>query len=348
MSRFEGLVDQERPLRILAGILAKGNIPHAFLFTGIDGIGKRTTAILFAMARNCQALQASAATDGEVNDTGAHGIITPCGRCNPCVKIMAGTHPDVIVVQPEGDVIKIAQVRELSQRLTFKPHEAKSRVVVISDAQAMNVEASNALLKALEEPPPQTYFILTAGQMADLLPTVVSRCQHIRFNPVAAEKIAHHLVHTRGLAPPEAGLAAVVSEGSMSKALELAERPALIEEISLRRKWLVTEMIELPSRSLPVILMFAEKLAADKKHVMSLLEMIKRFLRDAAVGRFCPEKIAGTDLREAVLALARNNSLPALFLKMDAVAEAEQAIRGHANLRLILEAMALRLADRAV
>ena len=232
-------------------------------------------------------------------------------------------------------------------RFVFKPHEAMARVVVISDAQAMNMEASNALLKALEEPPPLTYFFLTAGQTADLLPTVVSRCQHIRFNPVSAEKITHFLVQNCGLESSTAEMAAVFSQGSMSKALELAERPERIQDMSLLRKWLVTEMIDLPACSIPVILMFAEKLAADKKNVLSLLEMMRRFLRDAAVGRCCPEKIAGTDLREAIMEIARTNSLPALFLKMDAVAEAEQAIRGHANQRLMLEAMALRLADRA-
>ena len=334
-------------MRLLAGILAKGNVPHAFLFTGIDGIGKRTAAILFAMARNCQALPSPATAVGKDDASGFQDMIAPCGQCKACVKIMSGSHPDVIVVQPEGDVVKIAQVRELIQRLTFKPHEARVRVVVISDAQAMNMEAANALLKVLEEPPPQTCFFLTAGQTADLLPTVVSRCQHVRFNPVSAEKIERHLVQSCGLEPSAAALTAVISDGSMARALELAERPERITDMALRRKWLITEMIGLPARSVAVIMLFAEKLAADKKHVLSFLEMMRRFLRDATVFRFCPEKIVSTDLREAVAEIAQSNSLPALLLKIEAVAEAEQAIRGHANQRLMLEAMALRLADRA-
>jgi DNA polymerase-3 subunit delta' len=344
--RFEGLVDQKRPLRILSGILAKGNIPHAFLFTGIDGIGKRTAAVLFAMVQNCQVLQPfTIATDRDAG-AGCHDMMTPCGQCNSCVKIMAGSHPDVMIVEPEGDVIKIAQVRELSQRLTFKPHDAKARVVVISDAQAMNVEASNALLKALEEPPPQTYFFLTAGQTADLLPTVVSRCQHVRFNPVSTEKIEDCLVHNCGLDPSSAGLAAIISEGSMAEALALAERPERLRDMVLRRKWLVMEMIRLPSSPLPAILTFAQKLAADRKNLLPSLEMIRRFLRDAAVSLCCPERITSTDLREAIADLARHNSPAALFFKMDAVTDAAQAIRQHGNQRLMLEAMALRLADK--
>jgi DNA polymerase-3 subunit delta' len=220
-------------------------------------------------------------------------------------------------------------------------------VVVISDAQAMNVEASNALLKALEEPPPQTFFFLTAGQTADLLPTVVSRCQHIRFNPVSAEKIEQYLIVHRGLESPAARSAAIISDGSVSTALALGERPDSLRDMESRRQWLITEMIRLPSCSIPMILMFAQKLAADKIHLLPSLEIMKRFLRDAVIADCCPEKIANTDLREDVYAIARGNSRPTLFSKINAVEDAEQAIGQNANQRLLLEVMAMRLADMA-
>lgn len=346
MPRLDGLIDQERPLRILAGILAKGNIPHAFLFTGKDGIGKRTAAIRFAMARNCQAWPPVITADKKDTAAGLPDTMTSCGQCRACVKIMAGSHPDVMVVEPEGDVIKIAQIRELSQRLAFKPHEARMRAVVISDAQTMNVEASNALLKALEEPPPQTFFFLTAGQTADLLPTVVSRCQHIRFNPVSAEKIEQYLIHSYGLSPRAARSTAIISDGSVSKALELSGRPESLRDMELWRQWLAGEMIKLPACPIPMILVFAQKLATDKKHLLPSLEIIKQFIRDAVISNRCPEKITNTDSREAVYDIARENALPTLFLKIGAVAEAEQAIQQHANQRLALEVMAMRLADR--
>jgi DNA polymerase-3 subunit delta' len=220
-------------------------------------------------------------------------------------------------------------------------------VVILSDAQAMNVEASNALLKALEEPPPRTFFFLTAGQTADLLPTVVSRCQHIRFNPVSAEKIEQHLIHHCGLTPPAAKSAAIISDGSVAKALALSERPDSLRDMALRRQWLATEIVRLPSRSIPMVLMFAQKLAADKNSLLPSLEFMKGFLRDAAVSNCCPDQIANTDLREAVDDIARGNSLPDLVLKISAVEDTEQAIRHHANQRLMLEVLALRLADMA-
>ncbi|MEW6076231.1 MAG: DNA polymerase III subunit delta' [Thermodesulfobacteriota bacterium] len=343
MPRFHELIDQERPLRILSGILTKGNIPHAFLLTGIDGIGKRSTAIHFAMARNCHGLK---------HDGGASGtrdmMTTPCGQCGACVKIMAGSHPDVLMIEPAGDVIKIAQIRELSRRLAFQPQEGgAARVVIISDAQAMNVEAANALLKALEEPPPLTFFFLTAGQPADLLPTVVSRCQHIRFNPVSTEKIERFLTEHHGISPTTARPAAILADGSMARALDLSERPETLHGMERRRQWLAAEMAGLPSYPIPRILLFAQKLAADKNDLPDFLRLIKGLLRDAAICGTCPEKLINTDLREAIEEMARKNSLSAIFDKITAVEEADQAIRQHANQRLTLEALSIRLADIA-
>jgi DNA polymerase-3 subunit delta' len=338
--RFHELIDQERPLRILSGILTKGNIPHAFLFTGIDGIGKRSTAIHFAMVRNCHGLKREDAASS------SRDMMTPCGQCGACVKIMAGSHPDVVVIKPAGDVIKIAQIRELSRRLAFQPQEGgAARVVIISDAQAMNVEAANALLKALEEPPPLTFFFLTAGQPADLLPTVVSRCQHIRFNPVSADKIEEFLTARHGINPSTARAAAILADGSMARALDLSGRPEALQEMERRRQWLAAEMAGLPSFPIPRILLFAQKLGADKNGLPDLLQLIKGLLRDAAIYGTCPEKSINTDLRGAIEEIARENSLSAIFDKINAVEEADQAIRQHANQRLTLEAMSIRLAD---
>ncbi len=348
MPRFDGLIDQDRPLRILAGILAKGNIPHAFLLTGIDGIGKRTAAIRFAMALNCHASQSPAMIEAAGAASGPPGAAIPCGQCSACVKILAGSHPDVMVVEPSGDVIKIGQIRELIRRLAFTPHETKAaRVVVISDAQTMNVEASNALLKALEEPPSQTFIFLTAGQTADLLPTVVSRCQHLRFNPVSAEKIAQHLIQNRGLDAAAAGAAAVMADGSFAAALDLSSRPSTLAEMASRRRWLAAEINRLPTCPIPMVMMFAQKLAADKQSLLLSLDLIGRFLRDALVALYCPERLTNTDLREAITAIARDNAPPVLLLKMTAVADAEQAVRQHANQRLTTEVLAMRLAGLA-
>ena len=191
---FESIIDQERPIRILTTLLNRGNIPHALLFTGIDGVGKREAAVALAMASNCLAVGAVETQPDRPSGSGGHRspIADPaktsggCGTCKACRKILSGNHPDLLWIKPTGTAIKIGQIRELAERVALKPYEANCRVVIVADANKMNAAASNALLKLLEEPPASNLFILTAPQPGDLLPTVVSRCQHIRFSPISS------------------------------------------------------------------------------------------------------------------------------------------------------------------
>ena len=117
MPGFESIIDQKRPIRILTTCLRDGNIPHALLFTGISGIGKRTTARLFSKACNCEALASG------VSRKRLDGI--PCCRCRSCRKIKSGNHPDIIHIKPSGNIIKIAQIRNLCHTLSMKPYDVK-------------------------------------------------------------------------------------------------------------------------------------------------------------------------------------------------------------------------------
>ncbi|RPJ72983.1 MAG: DNA polymerase III subunit delta', partial [Desulfobacteraceae bacterium] len=186
MPGFDAIIGQPRPIRILTRLLARGILPHALLFTGMEGVGKKTTAAAVIMACNCLG-------SSEAEDDG-RGRMTPgaggCGTCAACRKIAAGSHPDLRRLAPAGGMIKIEPIRELCAFLNMKPFEARMRAVVITDAQALNPAAGNALLKMLEEPPPQTVMILTTAQAADVLPTIVSRCRQIHFAPLVRRDVA--------------------------------------------------------------------------------------------------------------------------------------------------------------
>jgi DNA polymerase III subunit delta' len=197
LSGFDGIVGQGPAIRSLTQILKSGRMPHALLFTGIDGVGKRTAAVRLAMAANCRpgpALKRPETVAANPDAPPGH----PCGQCGPCSRIAQGIHPDVTLVLPEGGVIKIAQIRNLCRILSMKPFEGETRVAILIDAHLMNPSAANALLKVLEEPPEKTLLILTAGQSADFLPTIVSRCQHIRFNPVSRAALSGALTGITG------------------------------------------------------------------------------------------------------------------------------------------------------
>ena len=345
MPGFYSLVDQQRPIRILTTLLRKGTIPHALLFTGIDGVGRMTAATTFAMACNCSFLTAeypSKNRDDHRLSQDQPVRLDPCFHCKSCRKIKTDNHPDVLILRPSGPgpYIRIGQIRSLREILAMKPYEARIRVVIILDAHSMNPAAGNALLKILEEPPDRTHLILIASQTSDLLPTIVSRCQHIRFNPVSQDSLKAWLVEKKDFAPDEAAILASMANGSISKALSMREANWITH-----RNWLVNEVEHLPEKTIGSVLAFAEKLTKNKERLHESLEIIKVWLRDLAVYKFDPEKIINKDLTHKIQYVSQEMSIQSIILKIESIQTAQKNLRANTNLRLTLEVMALRLAN---
>ena len=347
MSGFESIIEQERPVRILKTLHRKDTIPHALLFTGQAGVGKHSAAIALAMICNCIGRETPPASHSDAQTQLRSPAIRddePCGVCPACRKIMSGNHPDVIHIKPTGATIKIAQVRALCEALSMKPYEARMRVVIVTDAHAMNPSAGNALLKMLEEPPDRTILILTAPQSVDLLPTIVSRCQLVRFNPITRRTIAAELVKQHGLEKQAASVLAAVSNGSLTRA------KTLVQSDWLRyRNWLITASGlaapgQLDPRDTGQLLAFAETLSARKEVVSESLTALLTWLRDLIVCRYAPECIVNTDLIDKLQRVSEKNPVSAVMNKMEAIRTAQKDIEANANLRLTLEVMMLRLA----
>lgn len=259
--------------------------------------------------------------------------------------MISGNHPDVIHIAPSGSYIKIDQIRLLIDTLSLKPYEALCRVVLITDAHAMNPEASNALLKVLEEPPPQTVLILTARQSSDLLPTVVSRCQQIRFNPLPLEDLIGLLAKNKGVDRETARIISVMAGGSYVKATSMVGTDWVD-----RRKWLLSASgIDRPYECSvwPVhrYLAFVEKLLQKKDVVTDSLEIMKSWLRDLIVFRFSPDHVINRDLITQIDQASQNVKLESLLAKIEAIHSAQKALYSNANLRLTLETMVLRIAS---
>jgi DNA polymerase-3 subunit delta' len=196
-------------------------LASSFLFAGPTGIGKRTFALKLAQAMLCQ--------------TRPEEALNPCGTCPSCVQVSAGTHPDFDLVGKPDDKSFIPlelligerehRRREgLCHRIGMKPSAGRRKIAVIDDADYLNAEGANSLLKTLEEPPPRSVLILIGTSPSKQLPTIRSRCQLIRFRPLPVETVAELLVSKGFVADPaEARRLARYSEGSLQQALELAD-----------------------------------------------------------------------------------------------------------------------------
>ena len=347
MPGFESLINQERPIRILTTLLQNGTLPHALLFTGTAGVGKQAAADALAMACNCQGAipefhaedpsgQTPANSSGSINSI----AVNACGVCKSCRKIAAGNHPDIIRIKPAGHFIKIDQIRSLLQNLAMKPYEATTRFAILSEAQAMNAAASNALLKILEEPPQRSMLILIADQKSDLLPTIVSRCQHVGFNPIPKEIIAAWLENKHGLEQPAADILAAMDNGSFSKA------QMMIKDNWLQhRKWLIDEMIRLSQQPIARLLALAEKLSKQEGKLAESLEIIKVWFRDRIVCQYDDAKIINRDVADKFKNASQKNNLTELLSKVDAVQKTQNRLAANTNLRLTLESLLIKLAQ---
>lgn len=347
MPGFELLINQEQPIRTLTALLRNGTLPHALLFTGTEGVGKQAAAVALAMACNCQRELPEFKAEhrsgqAPVNSSGEFNLLTmdACGVCKSCRKIAAGNHPDIIRIQPIGPFIKIGQIRALLQTLAMKPYEAITRVAILSEAQAMNAAASNALLKILEEPPSRSMLVLTATQKSDLLPTIVSRCQHVGFNPIPDEKIAAWLKNKHGLEQQAADILAVMANGSFSRAQMMVKNNWL-----QRRKWVIEEMAHLSLQPISHLFALAEKLSKEKEALAQSLEIIKVWFRDLIINQYDAGKIINRDVADKIETASQKNNLSDLLSKVDAVQKTQNRLAANTNLRLTLESLLIELAQ---
>jgi DNA polymerase-3 subunit delta' len=310
-------------------------MPHALLFTGIDGVGKRTAAVRLAMAFNCMGCLDLKQPD-EVVENPDEPSKRPCGQCSPCLRIAAGIHPDIALILPEGGVIKIAQIRNLCRTLSMKPFEGKMRIAILIDAHLMNHSAGNALLKVLEEPPEQTLLILTARQTSDLLPTIVSRCQHIRFTPVPRAALSAALIQHHDFDTDEALTVAALAGGSFSRALAMKNSAWM-----RRRDWLINELDRLGSSPLHVVLALSEKLSKNREVLSDVFEIMICWFRDLLVVTRDPAKVINLDRLDHVQEASRRFMAKELIYCVNAIETTQAHVEARTNARLSMDHLLL-------
>ena len=225
---FRAITGHRPLLELLARATARDTLPPSLVFAGPGGVGKRLTAVALAQALNCDRPTAYHVHGDTGGDAPTSAGKDACGECAPCKRIARGVHADVLVVEPgDSGTIKLDQVREAIDRTAYRPFEGRRRLVMIDGADALNVEAQNALLKTLEEPPPASVFVLVTDRPDMLLPTVRSRCQRLRFGPLSPADVAAVLVRDHDMSDSEAHAAAAAADGSIGRALDGSAEDAM-------------------------------------------------------------------------------------------------------------------------
>jgi DNA polymerase-3 subunit delta' len=268
---FQDVLGHSKEISILKRAISSGRVPHCYLFAGPEGVGKRLTARAFAKALNCET------PAGGINSV--EDRVDSCGVCTSCRQIDEGSHLNLVRVEPVLGVLRIDQVRELQNALKYRV-ESGQRVAIVDGADKLMKGAANAMLKTLEEPPANSIIILITSRPAELLPTILSRCQRVNFRPLPEETVLNVLINTFGegeLATEEAATIARFSGGSLARALEVVRGGE-----QARRKGFLERFLRLTPGDGDAILGAARDLSKEED-IEEALEFLKTWYRDQVV-----------------------------------------------------------------
>ncbi len=330
---FRAITGHRPLLELLARAVARGALPPSLIFSGPAGIGKRLTAVALAQALNCARPESFA--DG----------VDACGTCPSCTRIARGVHADVLVVEPgDSGAIKLDQVRDAIDRTAFRPFEGKRRVVAIDDADMLNVEAQNALLKTLEEPPSASVFVLITERQDILLPTVRSRCHRLRFAPLAPGDVADVLMRHHGMNAAEAHAAAAAADGSIGRAIDGTAEAAIEAREAAARLLQGTAASSDPRRRLDGAKALVGG-AGDRDELSRRLLALSSLLRDIGLlnARADDRALANADLKPQLQALLRSYDGDRALHAFSAVDRALWALDRNASPKIVADWLALNI-----
>lgn len=337
MSDFDQMQYQAEILSELTHIIQAKKIPNALLFFGNENTGRKKAAFFFAKGCNC-----------------FKGAGLACNNCKSCRKIDAKSHPDILSVDHEQGkkIISISQIRELGLAISSRPNEAKFRMVLILNADLMNIQAQNALLKMLEEPPEKTFFILVANKISFLLPTISSRCRKLRFKPLTDKIIEQCLVHEFNIDGQLAKIASKTSDSDLKKAklylnLNQDEEDQDVDWIK-KREWLLKSLAGImkarTDKAVSNGLMLSQKLSQDPDAVEDVIAIMKTFFRDLLIFNFHPKKLVNLDFFDTFADISEMVETKQKIKWVKDLFETEKRLASNSGLRLTLDRFFLKIA----
>ncbi len=339
MTSFNELFGQGRPIKILQSILQTGNVPNALFFTGEEGIGKRSAAMIFIQTLFCKNIPVGAPLAAPIN---------PCNTCLSCQKIQSGNHPDFLTIAPMEDEhsIKIDGIRAMQDTIHFEPIDGKWKIILIAPAEALTVQAQNGLLKTLEEAPPYAVLILIASKSGLLIPTLLSRCAKVPFSPLSLSQIEAILMEKKQWSTGDARLVAAFTGGKLGEALSLE-----VEEAREKEEALNVLVKEETLSHYDTLFEMAKTHAGSLETMSRALYYLSAYFRDILVMRMMGGRSDSADLvfswrkEEIARWAARLNAEEATKFLAN-IAAIEQTLSRNINKQLALETLLMQMRDK--
>ena len=328
MPGFEEIVGHKEIIRHLQNAIRLGKVSHAYIFSGETGCGKKLLATAFAMTLQCE----------------QRGV-DPCLTCSSCKKAMSKNHPDIInITHEKPNSIGIEDIRsQLIDDVAIKPYCSSYKIYIISEAEKLTLQAQNALLKTIEEPPAYAVILLLTNNMDALLPTITSRCVKLGLRPVKESMVKEYLMEKLHIPDYQAKMDASLAQGNIGKAKQLAQSEdfAQVAENSFRllRRSGDMELYELVDA--------IKMLSADKQNIYDYLDLFTMWFRDVLLFKATREvdglvfKDQFNDIKER----AGKSSYEGLETIIDAIEKARTRLHANVNFDLVMELLFLTIKE---
>ena len=328
MAGFGDIVGHEQIIWHLQNAIRMGKVSHAYLLNGEPGSGKKLLADCFAMTLQCEA-----------------GGIDPCMECHSCKQALTNNQPDIIrVTHEKPNTISVEDIRtQLNGDIQIKPYSSRYKIYIVADADLMTVQAQNALLKTIEEPPAYAVILLLANNADRLLPTILSRCVRLNLKAVRDQDIREYLMDKMKIPDYQADVSLKFAQGNVGKAVQLASSETFAvmkdEALSLLHETYRMELYELMDA--------VKKISDYKNDIDSFLDIVTIWLRDVLMFKATQDAnslIFREDL-SAITARARKSSYEGLEEMIQAVDRARARLKANVNFDLVLELLLLTIKE---
>lgn len=324
---FETIIGQKAIVANMESMLASGRISHAYVFTGPEGIGKKTLAEAFSGALLCTGNREE----------------RPCGECTACIMKQNGSNPDYRELETDAASIGVEEIRKLQSDIIIKPLYSRRKVYLIADASKMTVQAQNCLLKTLEEPPGEAVLILTTSNYGSLLETIRSRSVRFNFVKNTHEEVYNAVASKLGYRPENIDFIVSYADGNIGEALRLSES----KDFANLRNGAVDIVLRLAKADLLDVYGVYNFFEGHREEADVVFDVMLSMYRDLLVARYAWKEniLINSDKKDIILSNASGFTPEMLVRSIDTIERARRNLKQNANFQLAIEVMLMKLQE---
>ena len=328
MAGFKDVVGHKDIIKYIKNTVAEDKVSHAYILNGQRGAGKKMLSLLFAETLLCE-----------------KGGTEPCNKCHSCKQVNSGNHPDIIrVTHEKPNTISVDDIREqINQTIQIKPYQGPYKIYIVDQADMMTVQAQNALLKTMEEPPEYAVIMLLTENADTLLPTITSRCVMLKLRNIKDTLIKKYLMENLEVPDYKADMCTAFAQGNMGRAIMLANS----EHFNEIRDDAVQLLKYIHEMELGEIVKAVNHITVYKLEITDYLDIIMIWYRDVLLYKATKdmEKVVFKDQMPAIKEQAKNSSYEGIELILESIEKAKTRLNANVNFDLVMELLFLTIKE---